>query len=105
MMGNAKLTVVREHRAMVGRFGVFNIFVNDLAVGQIKDGETKIIDIPTGDVVIQMAGTEGGTSGERTKTVTCAGIVDAEEVRLYCCSVGMKNRIGIEVWKEGEEQS
>lgn len=104
-MGNAKLTVVREHRSIVGRFGVFNIFVNDLAVGQIKDGETRTFDIPTGDVVIQMAGTEGGTSGERTKAVACAGIVDAEDVRLYCCSVGMKNRSGIEVWKEGEEQS
>ena len=104
-MGNAKLTVVREHRSIVGRIGLFNIFVNDLAVGQIKDGETKTFDIPTGDVVIQMAGTEGGTNGERTKVITCAGIVDAEEVRLHCCSVGMKNRSGIEVWKEGEEHS
>ena len=104
-MGNAKLTVVREHRSVVGKFGIFNIFVNDHAVGQIKDGETKTFDIPAGDVVIQMAGTEGGTSGERTEAITCAGIVDAEEVRLHCCSVGMKTRSGIKVWKEVEEQS
>lgn len=104
-MGQAILKVIREHRGVIGMLGTYNIIVNDLTIGQIKNGETKTFDIPAGQVVIQLAGVEGGPAGVKTDPLTFTNIADAEEILLGCRSVGMKNKSGIEVWQEGEEKS
>ncbi len=99
-MGHAKLKIIREHRGVVGRFGTFHILVNNLMIGQIKNGETKFFDIPTGHVVIQLTGVESGTEEEKTDPLTYTNIADADEILLRCRSVGVKNKSGIEVWQE-----
>lgn len=100
-MGHAKLKVIREHRGVIGRFGTFDIIVNNITVGQIKNGETKTFDISAGRVVIQL---KGGTSGEKTDPLTYTNIADTEEILLRCRSVGLKNKSGIEVWQESKSK-